>query len=85
VSFYTAFLVIFFIWAMGKGWTHRQHEKEQRTITKALESNTKVLEAIARHMQIPESEFKGIECEKLVTGEEAQKWWDKWRGKRLKS
>jgi len=58
VNFYMLFLVIFTVWMMGKAWTHRRQETEQRTIRKALEANTKVLEAIAQQMGVPESKYK---------------------------
>jgi len=58
MSFYMFFLFVFTIWMMGKAWVRLRQETEQKTIRKALEANTKVLEAIARQMGIPESEYK---------------------------
>ncbi len=36
VSLYNGFLAVFFIWMLGKVWTHRQHIREQRATTKVL-------------------------------------------------
>jgi hypothetical protein len=65
MNFYMVFLIVFYVWMLGKALVHRRQVTEQRAIkkmleanTKAIEANTKVSEAIARQMGISESEYK---------------------------
>jgi len=64
VNFYMWILIVFTIWMLGKAWIHGKQKYVERTITKALEANTKVLAAIAKQIGVPESEYEVIDNKK---------------------
>lgn len=57
VSLYFGFFIIFSIWMIGKGRIHRQHQKEQKAITKSLETSSIVLIAIAKKLGVTDNEL----------------------------
>jgi hypothetical protein len=58
MNVYTIALIVFTVWVFGKALIRKRQETEQTKIKKALDANTKVLEAIARQMGVPESKYK---------------------------
>ena len=51
MNLYAWFILIFFVWMVGKGWAHRQQVRNQRQIAK-------ILEAIAKKVGVDENEYR---------------------------
>jgi len=48
MSFYNWFLIVFFLWVLGRAWRYRQQAKNQRSIAKSLESIEKKLDDLTK-------------------------------------